>query len=240
MSSVDTSRPPQTDAEWARDVQKRLDALDNQTSTRIGEWVLASRGGELVASKADGQTIELSTLLGGGEDSIIGGKTVEPIAPSAIPYWAIKHTGAVAEVNFSPGSTSYMPSGYYNTELRTQGVTIDDLGLGRMQVTSPGMYAIRAASLYTTRQSGSIGTSADANTWRSSPWTLYVNQEAYFGPMLSGDEVEVYLAGGDIVQPGIVAAWPAVIGGGGAEDEVATASAIRFITGGMFMGRKVA
>lgn len=48
-------RPPRDDQEWARSVQQRLHGLTSQQTTRVGEWVLASRDGKLIAVRP-GQT----------------------------------------------------------------------------------------------------------------------------------------------------------------------------------------
>lgn len=44
-------RPPRTDAEWARDIQRRLEALEDSTSVRIGDWVLNVVNGDLIATR---------------------------------------------------------------------------------------------------------------------------------------------------------------------------------------------
>ena len=51
-------RNPQTDAEWARGTEQRLRALEQGQSTRVGEWVISSQDGELVATKP-GETLAL-------------------------------------------------------------------------------------------------------------------------------------------------------------------------------------
>ncbi len=44
-------RAPRTDAEWARDIQRRIEALESATTLRIGAWVLSVVNGHLVASR---------------------------------------------------------------------------------------------------------------------------------------------------------------------------------------------
>lgn len=71
-------QPPSTDAEWARNTENRMRRLESGSSTvRIGQWVLADRGGELVAVSADGRSYVLSSsatdgagLLGTAETPI--------------------------------------------------------------------------------------------------------------------------------------------------------------------------
>jgi hypothetical protein len=43
-------RPPRTDPEWARDIQRRIEALEDSTSVRIGDWVLNVVNGNLIAT----------------------------------------------------------------------------------------------------------------------------------------------------------------------------------------------
>jgi hypothetical protein len=53
-------RPPRTDPEWARDLQRRVEALEDSTSVRIGDWVLNVKDGNLVASTMSGVTVVLA------------------------------------------------------------------------------------------------------------------------------------------------------------------------------------
>lgn len=63
MSGLTSGRKPDTDAQWARDVEKRLQTLEaGGRAVRIGEWVIADRDGKLVATTADGRRAELTQL----------------------------------------------------------------------------------------------------------------------------------------------------------------------------------
>ena len=53
-------RPPRTDPEWARDIQRRIEALEDSVSVRIGGWVLNVKDGNLVASTVSGVTVVLA------------------------------------------------------------------------------------------------------------------------------------------------------------------------------------
>lgn len=53
-------RAPRTNAEWARDVNARLRALEQPATSRIGNWVLSSRGGHLVARSGDGAEVVIA------------------------------------------------------------------------------------------------------------------------------------------------------------------------------------
>jgi len=53
-------RPPRTDMEWARDIQRRVEALEDSVSVRIGPWVLNVKDGDLIAS-TPGTTVVLAS-----------------------------------------------------------------------------------------------------------------------------------------------------------------------------------
>lgn len=57
MSGTNTGRAARTDAEWARDTNRRLAALENPDAARVGEWVISSKNGQLVATKQGDQII---------------------------------------------------------------------------------------------------------------------------------------------------------------------------------------
>lgn len=69
MSGTNTGRAPRTDAEWARDIQKRVAALENPSAARVGEWVITSRSGELIAAR-DGEVVNLVTSDGVDEEAV--------------------------------------------------------------------------------------------------------------------------------------------------------------------------
>ena len=84
-------RPPRNDPEWARDIQRRVEELENSTSVRIGNWVLNVRNGNLVASTMSGVTVVLaesptttattrSAMPGRGETAGPQPETPTPIA----------------------------------------------------------------------------------------------------------------------------------------------------------------
>ncbi len=53
-------RPPRTDPEWARDIQRRVEALEDSISVRIGDWVLNVKDGDLIASTMSGVSVVLA------------------------------------------------------------------------------------------------------------------------------------------------------------------------------------
>lgn len=63
MSGWDAGKRPDTDAQWARDVEHRLAALEGQrTAVRIGGWVISEQGGELVATTTAGVSAPVSAF----------------------------------------------------------------------------------------------------------------------------------------------------------------------------------
>ena len=60
MNGNGRDRRIDSDAEWAREVQRRLDALDRPQSIRIGDWVIAARDGELVATAPGRDAVTLT------------------------------------------------------------------------------------------------------------------------------------------------------------------------------------
>ena len=62
-------RAPKTDAEWARDQQRRTEGLENPTSQRVGDWVLStSAEGHLIASNVNGGSVILARRPESGEN----------------------------------------------------------------------------------------------------------------------------------------------------------------------------
>lgn len=53
-------RPPRTDPEWARDIQRRVEALEDSVSVRIGDWVLNVKNGDLIATTMSGVSVVLA------------------------------------------------------------------------------------------------------------------------------------------------------------------------------------
>ena len=50
-----------TDAEWARDVERRLQSLERATTMRVGQWTITTQGqGSLWALGDDGRQVRLA------------------------------------------------------------------------------------------------------------------------------------------------------------------------------------
>lgn len=79
--STDPVAAPTDNAEWARQTDQRVNALENSASVRVGSWVLStSDDGNLIASYADGGSVVLAKKPAGGEvdpDAI-----EDPVVPS--------------------------------------------------------------------------------------------------------------------------------------------------------------
>ncbi|QGH80038.1 minor tail protein [Gordonia phage NHagos] len=69
MSGSNTGRAPRTDAEWARDITQRVKSLENPTAARVGEWVITSQSGTLIAAR-NGETVNLVTSDGVDEEAV--------------------------------------------------------------------------------------------------------------------------------------------------------------------------
>lgn len=67
--TTDPVREPSDNAEWARDTDARISALENPTSQRIGQWVLStSSEGNLIASHVEGGSVILAKKPTEGEN----------------------------------------------------------------------------------------------------------------------------------------------------------------------------
>ncbi|GAT16303.1 hypothetical protein [Mycolicibacterium thermoresistibile] len=62
MSDTRVGRTPRSDAEWARETERRLRALERARTARAGEYVLSSRDGRLVATKPGETPLEVGQV----------------------------------------------------------------------------------------------------------------------------------------------------------------------------------
>jgi len=61
-------RAPRTDPEWAREMQRRLAALEQSTTLRIGDWVLSgTKDGHLTAHTAEGRSAIITGITDQGQ-----------------------------------------------------------------------------------------------------------------------------------------------------------------------------
>lgn len=72
--------PPTTNAEWSRQIQKKVDAVDTQTSVRIGNWVLSEDPdtGNLIGSRSSGGSVIIAVAP---DPSANPDETVTPTQP---------------------------------------------------------------------------------------------------------------------------------------------------------------
>ncbi len=150
------------------------------------------------------------------------------------PTWRLRRTTTTSVNRNTPlpaQTMSTMPTGFYNLDDVSEGVTVNTLGIGRIQVDTDGVYEISATSICAPHSSGT----APEGTWRGTPWVLYIDGNATVGPISSGDSVKVFLAAGQIVQPGFQSSYPAT-------NNSDVDQEIQFLSGGpaaTFMGMKV-
>jgi hypothetical protein len=79
--------PPRTDAEWARDADRRLDLAEHPDSVRCGAWVLwTDDDGNLTGSYRDGGSRILATPPPSGVDP-------ESVTDAALPSITVVRTG---------------------------------------------------------------------------------------------------------------------------------------------------
>lgn len=71
MSGSNVGRAPRDDSEWARDVERRLRALERKQTVRIGNWVLSERAGELVATAPGREPVVLTAELAAADSGVV-------------------------------------------------------------------------------------------------------------------------------------------------------------------------
>lgn len=92
MSGTAKTKPPKNDQEWARNTQKRLEAVENPTSTRVGEWVLSTSPdtGNLIASHVDGGSVVLAVKPAASQNP-------DEVIDSTVPYIKLERQQNQAE-----------------------------------------------------------------------------------------------------------------------------------------------
>lgn len=79
MSGHTVMKPPATNAQWARDIEHRLQKMESPLTARIGDWVLSTQNGALVATAPDRAMAVLSdplTSLGDLSQEFVSAKYV--------------------------------------------------------------------------------------------------------------------------------------------------------------------
>jgi hypothetical protein len=136
-TSLHGGRPPRTDAEWARDTQRRLDKAENPTAVRIGEWVLSTTElGVLIASHVDGGSIVLA----------------RPPAAEQDPD-ALVTTGSVLKVAVTANSSS-SPIIWNAIVFASSDWAVASPPGQEFRIPGPGVYEITATIVQTSNVSG--------------------------------------------------------------------------------------
>lgn len=164
------------------------------------------------------------------------------------PSWRLRRgTTSAVTLSVATGEQAAMPANFYTVQDLASAVTVTTLGTGQITILQDGWYEISASQTSndtTDKNSSATGTQSYwANAWRACHWVLFVDSVAIVGPISSGSSVTVFLAAGQVVYPGVVAAYPLSDGVSGAGANGYITSTISNISGGpsaSFMGRKVA
>ncbi|QWS68140.1 minor tail protein [Gordonia phage VanLee] len=135
-----------------------------------------------------------------------------PGAALTTPGWRLRRgTNTSVAQAVDHGATALMPSGFYTSNDQSSLVTINDLGTGQVAIQETGYYRLGAASsnMDNSDTSGAIGTQRGIeNAWRPTFWVLFIDGTPAIGPIAAGAEVDVYLAAGQVIRPGVAAVWP--------------------------------
>lgn len=143
--------------------------------------------------------------------------------------WSIRRD-STADVTYGPYSAGAFPSGFFTFNDYTTDVTLDDLGLARIEIATTGLYRINT----TYRSVTAKGTSVPY-------WALYKNGSRITGAIPSGCPFEIPLVAGDIVQPGFVAVDYDIRSNGSTGSETVVSRSITALSGiATFDGRRVA
>lgn len=125
MSGTSNVKPPKNDAEFARNMDRRVNAVENPVSQRVGDWVLSTNPdtGDLLASHVDGGSTVLSRRP-------ISTQNPDDIADVALPNLKIRRVnpqglqgGSTVAVDWDTIDTNVGGWGLSNQEL-IQNVTI--------------------------------------------------------------------------------------------------------------------
>lgn len=74
MTQVGRQRQVDTDAQWGREVERRLAKLERPDTVRVGEWVVSSRDGELVATAPGRDAVSITAALSGASAAPTAGR----------------------------------------------------------------------------------------------------------------------------------------------------------------------
>lgn len=118
------------------------------------------------------------------------------VAVTTTPSWRISRssTSQATISNLARGDSAVVPSGFFSSQEYLVDATVDTLGLGRVEITTAGFYEI-AASILVAHSSGGTPEGPQFAA-------VYVNGSRAATAVPLDTPVILYLAEGDIVQPG--------------------------------------
>lgn len=139
MTGTADVKPPQNNAQWARNVEKRIGSVEHPTSTRIGAWVLSTddNTGNLIASNVNGGSVILTEPPPGGVDPDAISTTGQPYIRCALVNGQAIGLGSLTNIVWdsvqvassawqftAPGTDLVIPtSGVYQVILNVYSVT---------------------------------------------------------------------------------------------------------------------
>lgn len=144
MTGTTSVKPAQTNEQWARNVDTRIQSVEHPTTARVGQWVLATddNTGNLIASNVNGGSVILTEPPPGGVDpdaisttgqpyircSLVNGQAVAAATLTNIAWDSVQV--ATSEWQFTaPGTDLVIPrSGVYQVILNVYSVTSGALG----------------------------------------------------------------------------------------------------------------
>lgn len=97
MTRVGRDRNIDTDGQWARSVEQRLNAMERPDTMRIGEWVVSSRDGELVATTPGRPPVSITAALTGAAAATGTGRiyrVVQLLGSPTSGTWGLVYRGS--------------------------------------------------------------------------------------------------------------------------------------------------
>lgn len=119
-------------------------------------------------------------------------------AAVSTPSWRISRssTSYATVSNLSRGDTAVVPSGFFSSQEYLADATVDNLGLGRVAIVTAGFYEI-SGSMIVAHSSGNVPEGPQF-------FSVYVNGYRAVTAVPIDTSTILYLAAGDIVQPGYI------------------------------------
>lgn len=118
MTGTAEVKPPQTNAQWARNTDRRIQSVEHPTSSRVGPWVLSNddNTGNLIASNINGGSVIIAEPPPGGVDPDAISTTGQPflrvarVNPQSIPVTTLTNI-TWDSVQISVGGWQFIASG---------------------------------------------------------------------------------------------------------------------------------